>query len=434
MRHCCLGNTLRIALLSDSSSLEPLLYDGLPLNESSGYRGYIPALIDELSKEMGFEYSFQPVHPFIAGSGAEVANLVRGDFDACLVWLDDPGIAGSFSNDVVFSIPLVNFKSGAAVRLQQEGQSIWSFTSPYASDAWIAFLLCWVGSTILFVLVRALAPEQRGRFWSALRPKEFVCASYHLAAVLLGGDAYDWNTGPLRVFRVGMLLCAMIFISTYTANLASAFIAPPFSTDGPQDMTQLSQSKAFYVDADFAYVVEPFVQQLVVPSGEEVTMTDRIELGYKKLLDGEVDVLIADSLLIQDFVLRHCNDIAVVESISFSPYSLAMAFRADVVGRQFAYNVTMAAATFMTTPEHQTLTAHHFREGLACPPNDGGAEQIEGASMYVILGACFVTWFLALTLAVWRRFGSKTAEGADDVQGRTSDARPPTEDIPSVAA
>jgi len=184
-------------------------------------------------------------------------------------------------------------------------------------------------------------------------------------------------------------------------------------------MTQLSQSKAFYIDADFAYVVEPFVQQLVVPSGE-ASLTDRIELGYQKLLDEEVDVLIADSLLIQDFVLRHCNDIAVVESISFSPYSLAMAFRADVVGRQSAYNFTMAAATFMATPEHQTLTAHHFREGLACPPNHGGAKQIEGASMYAILGACFVTWFLALTLAAWRRFGSKAAEDADDAQGRTA--------------
>ena len=82
-------------------------------------------------------------------------------------------------------------------------------------------ILCLVFGLCMWVLSsfeRAKDPEEN------LQPRAsflwMLQAQYHAYAAMLGGDDFVWETWPARIFRLGLLVFAVVILSTFTANLA----------------------------------------------------------------------------------------------------------------------------------------------------------------------------------------------------------------------
>ena len=51
-----------------------------------------------------------------------------------------------------------------------------------------------------------------------------MLALYQPWAALLGGEEYEFTTGPGRIFRLGLLFLILITGAKYTANLAAFLV------------------------------------------------------------------------------------------------------------------------------------------------------------------------------------------------------------------
>eukprot|EP00931_Biecheleriopsis_adriatica_P088244 TRINITY_DN62608_c0_g1_i1.p1 TRINITY_DN62608_c0_g1~~TRINITY_DN62608_c0_g1_i1.p1 ORF type:complete len:469 (+),score=45.59 TRINITY_DN62608_c0_g1_i1:28-1434(+) len=420
VHRCCVGQTWRIAMGPDTFS-PYIYYNNVPMNEShqpahSSYTGFIPDIIDELSKEMGFQYVYltRPLQEMYHQSGgvAALTQMANGSYDAVGAFLDNPEL--SSVSDFVLTSPILTASNLALVRRSTVQRDLWSLFNPFALETWLAMM----GGLVGFLFVSTVITAQTKGLRAATDPG-FVCSSfYHIWSALFGQDDNTWESCPMRLLRLGLLFFSLVMMSTYTASLASWLVRPDVEIHGPKSMVELLSARATYHDPSYAFTVEPFVGKLTLPDAV-TTFENKLDWMLQLLKQDEVDVLVTNDSPALDLWLGNCDSTAIVPSINFSPWYWALAVRTDELGLNFARDVTIAMSRFVSTSVFQSLETRWLSRGKTCAEQQistSGAVQV--SSMQGTFLISFAVGALAIIAAVFGRFliRAKVVEEGDFVE------------------
>jgi len=78
-------------------------------------------------------------------------------------------------------------------------------------------------------------------------------------------------TTPTKILRLAMLFLVLIITCSYTANLVSFFVQPKIEYNGPLNMEELRQAKAYVTNGEFRTVVNQYVSESLLPPGCSVS-------------------------------------------------------------------------------------------------------------------------------------------------------------------
>jgi len=327
------------------------------------------------------------------------------------------GVAGT--SDLV----VMQFEyAGLALRTSSD-QQFDSFMRPFSYALWVLILGCIVGIGATLQLLEyvwpsdsAMAsetsqPHKHGA-WGHASVRHTLHLVYHMFALFLQVDDYEWLTLPLRILKLGVAFVVLVLVSTYTANLAAFFSMPSFSVGGPASMAELKNMKACIADPIHLTELSGFVATAVIPPNASASQRERLTSCVELLKAREVDVVLDIFESLNTFAaLRSCQDVAWAmngQRFGSSRYQVA-AWAVPPANPQWVsdamFNLTQASAFLANTYELKMLQVRHFGDGTYCnEPPMSDTPTIDISDMYglfVVLGvACAVSLFAALTLRV----------------------------------
>lgn len=354
---CCLNNHLKIAVPGESA--KP--YWEYISTRTQKWNGYLTLLIDALANEMGFTYELEEL---TIGSQGEPENILYSDAKLALFVMSDPLLYHpNITQYVQFTVPLLNDFTSALVYKEVTTPSIWRLFDPFTEGLWIATILCVVFSGLFMVLLSALTitdGKMTGR--DALTPHSVVMSLYHATAALIGGEDYEWISGPSRLFRLALLFLILILNATYTANLAAFFTKPQVVVHGPKDLAELRSSRACLSVDDVGMFLN-----LYTGSSMKATPTDQSQKNkfcHDALREKRADAWIAPFTMLNSYVLDHCSDLQLVPSIEIMPVRMVFALTPANAKLKDFLNVALTHYTQM--PESLMLLQESFGVGRAC--------------------------------------------------------------------
>eukprot|EP00746_Dinoflagellata_sp_MGD_P124400 gnl/MRDRNA2_/MRDRNA2_58993_c0_seq3.p1 gnl/MRDRNA2_/MRDRNA2_58993_c0~~gnl/MRDRNA2_/MRDRNA2_58993_c0_seq3.p1 ORF type:complete len:375 (-),score=56.81 gnl/MRDRNA2_/MRDRNA2_58993_c0_seq3:550-1674(-) len=294
---------------------------------------------------------------------------------------------------------------------------------PFSWQLWLSVVAVVVGYTFIVQSIRALDPQLDESPKFLFHPNSLIRVSYHMWVALLGGDDYEYTTGPGRLVRTGLLFFVMMVTATYTANLAAFFVAPAVKLHGPSDMESLRGSKACYTYEVWAPLIQPFVKELVTPPEDAVTSTeDRIQFCYDLLMKDEVDVFIEGQTILPKFALDNCDTTFLQNQIVFGEYYFSMFFpSAHPRGLELYRNLSAGLLEVTSKTAQTNRMKQYFGKGQAC--GGDGASELDELTADAMGGALVTSSAVAaaaLLVAMCKRVhhklrGGVAAETSDEV-------------------
>ena len=188
--------------------------------------------------------------------------------------------------------PYYSSSMGALVKVAAPERDMWRIFAPFSATMWFAACLTFVIIALLFNLVLtidAIRPPprtQRGGEHAGDEPQTssssvslvtrtpqwpgaprrsptkdeatdavrtafggIATSLYHTTAVCLGGEESEWAYSarwPVRLLRIALLLCVLVLVATYTANLAAFFTADTSKVYGPKSFAELNAATGCY--------------------------------------------------------------------------------------------------------------------------------------------------------------------------------------------
>lgn len=167
-----------------------------------------------------------------------IGELIRDEADIALA---DLTITDDRSQVVDFTHPFLEVGVGVLVRVKRQGvtHGVWAFLQPVAAELWIAtFLgislmgtLFWAMEKIAFWILNKFAKNKNGEKHEIRRQ---LLSQFSLAASL----HYSWSTvvrtrdkvkspanTSAKIGAISLASCFLVFITTYTAQLAAFLVA-----------------------------------------------------------------------------------------------------------------------------------------------------------------------------------------------------------------
>lgn len=163
---------------------------------------------------------------------------------------------------VIHTRPIVQMSLSALSYKTKSQPSDFTLFEPFSVDLWMAVLGALLAYAALLVILSGVLSRCSRR--TPTKPlTDMVSSSYHTFSACVGGEDYEWISGPMRVLRLSLLTFVLVIGSTYTANLAAFFTAPSFTILGP---TNSDEFKAAVVctNSNMANRLAPFVKGTVV--------------------------------------------------------------------------------------------------------------------------------------------------------------------------
>jgi len=406
---CCLNDHFKFALLE--YALQP--YWAYDPTSTPKWSGYLPRYIDMLSKEMGFSYEF--VALTIGPSGEPLPPT--DDATVAIAIVSEPTAHHpKFTERFHFTMPFLNDVSSALVYKNVTAPSLWRFLDPFTSGMWFAICLCVVFSSLLMMVLSALAVhEGRVRGRDAFTLHGALMSLYHAWAAIGGGEDYEWNSGPERLFRLGLLSLILIISSTYTANLASFLTKPQVTVYGPTDITELRSTKVCLLGNESQ--IELYAGSWFTAPDEMQDLAKRQEYCHDALKKKKAGAFIAPFAMLNSYVLQHCSDLQLVPSIEILPVRIAFAMSFQQSKTTVFMN--MAIAHLEKTPKLLTLLQDSFGFGSSCSSaavSDPAPIDVESmGGLFVVFatvaGAAIV---VALLQLAWYKFKTLQVKPAVD--------------------
>jgi hypothetical protein len=381
LANCCVNRTVRLEM--PPASVAPFVFVGHDSDGKPEYTGYLVDTIKILSDYMGFALEFVS----LAGwDPAKVIDLLLdGKLDTTLV--EESTVEAGYSlpplsNELVYSSPLhISVYSGLANRSSAE-PSRWALFDPFTLDMWIAIIVTVFTAAACLVIIDMIRPVnfagERNRAFTKGRLREFCTASYHSWAAMLDGDDYvsrhltqhlpltcvsgrvsptsafhpfphtprswcqEWISMPTRILRLALLLVVVIFLATYTANLASFFTRQSVRVSGPSSLQEFVESPAALKPACFLTKEEAqkFVGYGVRMDGSTIypNVADDddadtlIEWCHAALRDGRAGIIVGVSELLAHYIFatpERCQTLVFQEWMRLAPARYSLAFRAE---------------------------------------------------------------------------------------------------------
>lgn len=178
--------------------------------------GYIPDLIEELEKRIGFVPTLV-LAPSNQTYSQIIDDLTKGVYDLIA---GDVTVTAARREKVCFSSSIFDNSVRIVTRRTSSTHVAWlSFLKPFSSKLWLVILITTIYAACLILVFERSTNE-------ALKDKAFISSaalSLWYSTVNIVGYSVDFQTRTVagRLLTVGLYLLSLILMATYTANLAS---------------------------------------------------------------------------------------------------------------------------------------------------------------------------------------------------------------------
>jgi ionotropic glutamate receptor len=205
------------------------------LHGNDQYEGFAIDLIQELSRMLGFNYTFKLQEDSVYGS----LNKKTGEWNGMLrevmegradLAITDLTITSERESAVDFTMPFMIL--GISIlyeKPKKEPPEMFSFMSPFSDEVWLCLGVAFVGVTLsLFVMAR-LSPAEWDNPYPCIEEPDVLENQFNLqnsvwfaiGALLQQGSEVAPKAASVRIVASMWYFFTLIMVSSYTANLAA---------------------------------------------------------------------------------------------------------------------------------------------------------------------------------------------------------------------
>ncbi|XP_034487556.1 glutamate receptor ionotropic, kainate 2 isoform X2 [Drosophila innubila] len=381
------------------------------------FEGFGIELIDELSKKLGFSYTFylQPDNKYggLDPKTGEWNGMLREIIDnRADMGITDLTMTSERESGVDFTIPFMNL--GIAILFRKpmkEPPKLFSFMSPFSGEVWLWLGLGYMGVSIsMFVLGRLSPAEWDNPYPCIEEPTELEnqfsfanCLWFSIGALLQQGSELAPKAFSTRAVAASWWFFTLILVSSYTANLA-AFLTVESLVTPINDADDLSKNKGgvnygakiggstftFFKDAKY-----PTYQKMYeFMKDNPEFMTNSNQEGVDRVENSNYAFLM-ESTTIEYITERRCTLTQVGALLDEKGYGIAMR-------KNWPYRDVLSQA-ILELQEQGVLTKmktkwwKEKRGGGACseePDSDAsslGFANLGGVYLVMFVGSCFAS-------------------------------------------
>ncbi|KAF7387251.1 hypothetical protein HZH68_012928 [Vespula germanica] len=321
------------------------------LSGNERYEGFGIDIIQELSKSLGFNYTFEVQTDSVYGSyinktgkwSGMLGKIMDGRADLAIT---DLTITSDRESAVDFTMPFMNLGISILYKKPTKATpSLFSFLSPFSNDVWLCLLGSYIFVSVLFSVIGRLCPAEWNNPYPCIEEPEELENQFTLknsfwftigSIMQQGSDVAPIGFSTRMMAGCWWFFC-LIIVSSYTANLA-ACLAIAANIPAFSNVEELARQKVIKYGAknggstfdffkNYANSKEASYQTYkdmynYMMSTEDVLTKDNDE-GLKKVLQ-ENYAFLMESSSIEYIIQRECNVTKVGGLLDQKGYGIAM--------------------------------------------------------------------------------------------------------------
>ncbi|XP_076280228.1 glutamate receptor ionotropic, kainate 2 isoform X2 [Lasioglossum baleicum] len=341
-----LQNKTFIVLIAISHPYGMLKKSADMMTGNDRYEGFGIDIIQELSKQLGFNYTFEVQADNAYGSYSKktkkwngmLARIMAGEADLAIT---DLTITAERESAVDFTMPFMNLGISILYRKPQKTPpSLFSFLSPFSAGVWCYLMGAYVSvSLLLFVIGRLCPAEWNNPYPCIEEPEElenqFTFKNslwFTIGSIMQQGSEIAPIGLSTRMMATSWWFFCLIMVSSYTANLA-AFLTVETLVSPFNNVEELAKKKTIKYGAKDDGATYGFFKESSYPTYREMfaymkankkeVLTGDNDAGVKKVLTEDYAFLM-ESSSIEYITERYCNVTQVGGLLDAKSYGIAM--------------------------------------------------------------------------------------------------------------
>ncbi|KAK2579603.1 hypothetical protein KPH14_010896 [Odynerus spinipes] len=241
-----LQNKTFLVLISMTKPYGMVKQSAAMLTGNERYEGFGIDIIQELSKSLGFNYTFEVQTDSVYGSYQNktgkwtgmIAKIIDGRADLAIT---DLTITSERESAVDFTMPFMNLGISILYRKPTKAPpSLFSFLSPFSNDVWLCLLGAYIFVSVLFFVIGRLCPAEWNNPYPCIEEPEVLENQFTLknsfwftiGSIMQQGSEIAPIGFSTRMMAGCWWFFCLIIVSSYTANLAACLAIaaniPPF--------------------------------------------------------------------------------------------------------------------------------------------------------------------------------------------------------------
>ncbi|XP_043524316.1 glutamate receptor ionotropic, kainate 2-like isoform X5 [Frieseomelitta varia] len=316
------------------------------------YEGFCIDIIQELSKMLGFNYTFEVQTDNVYGSYSRKARKWTGMLgkimaDVADLAITDLTITAEREGAVDFTMPFMNLGISILYRKPTKTPpSLFSFLSPFSAEVWWYLIGSYIFvSVVLFIIGRICPAEWNNPYPCIEEPEElenqFTFKNslwFTIGSIMQQGSEIAPIGLSTRMMAASWWFFCLIMVSSYTANLAAFLtvetVVSPFS-----NVEELAKKKTIKYGAKLGGSTLMFFKNYARPKDSNYSTYKEM---YEYMQENAVDVLppdndvaltkvlredyafLMESSSIEYIIERHCNVTQIGGLLDAKGYGIAM--------------------------------------------------------------------------------------------------------------
>ncbi|XP_046833822.1 glutamate receptor ionotropic, kainate 2-like isoform X3 [Vespa crabro] len=346
-----LQNRTFLVLISMTKPYGMVKESAAMLSGNERYEGFGIDIIQELSKSLGFNYTFEVQTDSVYGSyinktgkwSGMIGKIMAGRADLAIT---DLTITSDRESAVDFTMPFMNLGISIIFKKPTKATpSLFSFLSPFSNDVWLCLLASYIFVSVLFSVIGRLCPAEWNNPYPCIEEPEELENQFTLknsfwftigSIMQQGSDLAPIGFSTRMMAGCWWFFC-LIIVSSYTANLA-ACLAIAVNIPSFTNVEELAKQKVIKYGAksggstfeffkNYANSKEASYQTYkdmynYMMSNDDVLTKDNDE-GLTKVLQ-ENYAFLMESSSIEYIIQRECNVTKVGGLLDQKGYGIAM--------------------------------------------------------------------------------------------------------------
>ncbi|KAK1127291.1 hypothetical protein K0M31_003835 [Melipona bicolor] len=413
-----LQNKTFIILIAINPPYGMLKKSASTMSGNDRYEGFCIDIIQELSKMLGFNYTFEVQTDNQYGSKVEKTNkwtgmlgkIIAGEADLAIT---DLTITAQREEAVDFTMPFMNLGISILYRKPTKTPpSLFSFLSPFSAEVWWYLIGAYIFvSMVLFIIGRMCPAEWNNPYPCIEEPEElenqFTFKNslwFTIGSIMQQGSEIAPIGLSTRMMAASWWFFCLIMVSSYTANLAAFLtvetVVSPFSN--VEELAKKTTIKygakykgstfKFFEDSNYSTYKEMY--QYMKENEADVLPPDN-DIGLTKVLREDYAFLM-ESSSIEYIIERYCNVTQIGGLLDAKGYGIAMKKQSDYRHPLNTAVLKLQQSGMLTELKKKWWTQKHG--GGTCR-EDGGQNQAEELDLDNVGGV-----FLVLSVGVAASF------------------------------
>ncbi|CAK9800338.1 Glutamate receptor ionotropic, kainate 2 [Anthophora plagiata] len=310
------------------------------------YEGFGIDIIVELSKMLGFNYTFEVQGDNVYGSYSKklkrwtgmLGKIIAGEADLAIT---DLTITSTREGAVDFTMPFMNLGISILYRKPTKTPpSLFSFLSPFSAGVWWYLIGAYIFVSVVLFMIGRMCPAEWNNPYPCIEEPEVLenqftfknSLWFTIGSIMQQGSEIAPIGLSTRMMAASWWFFCLIMVSSYTANLA-AFLTVETLVSPFSNVEELAKKKTikygaktggstlmFFKDSNYTTYKEMY--DYMMENAEEVLPPDN-DAGLKKVL-WEDYAFLMESSSIEYITERYCNVTQIGGLLDAKGYGIAM--------------------------------------------------------------------------------------------------------------